>query len=151
MARDATYLAAAVKARLLAPFEDFSGPSWKWALYFYVSPDGSAPARTFLDELPDVVAAAYAVKFTRRCRGEQMRWEQHHRWEDEEIYHYKDNSSQSRLFTITQPGFVEVLLFGYVGKKENRMEREHTERAKRLRDDYMRRKAVIDKKGALKP
>lgn len=150
VARDETYLAGAVRAKLLAPFEDFSGRRWKWNLYFYVAADGSVPAKTFLEDLADEPAASFTVLFTRRCHGEFMRGTQHHRWEDEDIYHYKDNQSKSRIFSITEPGFVEILLFGYTGKKEDRIDPEHILRAQRLRDEYLRRRFAIAKRGGVK-
>jgi len=147
VARDEKFLSDAVRAKLLAPFEDFSGPRFKWNLYFYVASNGSVPAEEFLDSLPDEPAASYTVLFTRRCNGEFMRGTQHHRWEDEDIYHYKDNQSKSRIFSITEPGFVEILLFGFTGKKEDEIDREKILRAQSMRSDYLRRRADVAKRG----
>jgi len=120
-------------------------------LYFYRPPSvgrgDSPPARTFLDSLPKARQAAYAKLFQMHAQGVQLRGEKHHPLDGYEgLYEYKDIESKSRLIHVTDKWHFVVLLFGFTGKKENKIDQVHINEAERLRDEYRARRSVIEKR-----
>ena len=116
-------------------------------IYCYVPEGGECPSREFLDSLPREAKASYATSFERRCAGHFIRGEQHRVWTDkhcEGIYEFKDNQSKTRIIHITDVGNTDILLFGFGGKKENKVDQAHVNTARRLRDEYHRRRVVIE-------
>lgn len=118
-------------------------------LYCYLPEEGGCPAREFLEELPKEARARYAVSFRRRCDGHQVRGDKHRPWKErgcDGLYEYKDNQSKTRLMHTTDVQHVDVLLFGFGGKNENKVKEVHVNRAKRLRDEYLRRRGEIEQR-----
>jgi hypothetical protein len=109
-----------------------------------------APAREFLDSLSDEVKASYAVQFRRHCDGDVVRGDKHHPWwptdsKCEGISAYKDISSKTRVVHITDREHLQILLFGFSGKKEDDVETCHVVAAKRWRDEYRQRRLTLEK------
>jgi hypothetical protein len=118
----------------------FQGPAKR--ILCYKTADGRVPAREFLESLPNEAQASYAKSFEKHCQGHQLRGEKHRVWTEREcrgLAEYKDIQSKSRIIHVFDRCNTVILLFGFEGKKENRVAREHVERAKRLRDEYRQR------------
>jgi hypothetical protein len=143
-----------VRAELLAPLDpSYLGPMKH--IYCYLPEEGGCPAREFLDGLPREARASYAVLFRRRCQIGQLRGDTHRKWTEkgcEGLFEFKDNQSKTRLMHTTDAGQTDVLLFGFGGKKENKVDQVHVNRAMRLRDEYRRRRTEIERRvaGALR-
>jgi hypothetical protein len=136
----------AVKRELLRTLDRrYLGP--KKFIYCYLPEDGGCPAREFLDSLSNEAQASYATSFERRSAGHQIRGDKHRVWTEkgcEGLHEFKDNQSKTRVVHITDVGQTDVLLFGFGGKKEDKVDLAHVNRAQRLRDEYRRRRAVIE-------
>jgi hypothetical protein len=148
MPTDTDSLLGAIIAELLEELDRaFLGPR-KW-IYCYRSPEGDCPAREFLESLPREARASYAKQFQRACSGDRLRGDKWHPWKgkgDEGLCVYKDIQSKSRLVHITEHGNLHVLLFGFTGKKEDKVDQVHINRARRMRDEYAeRRKEIADR------
>lgn len=120
-------------------------------LYFYrpsgLQADASPPARSFLESLPAARQAAYAKSFEKHAAGFSLRGEKHHSLDGyDDLYEYKDIESKSRLIHTTEKGQILVLLFGFTGKKENRIDQVHLNEAVRMRDEYLSRRPAIEKR-----
>ena len=124
--------------------DGFLGPS-KW-IYCYLDEEGGCPSRRFLDDLNAKAAASYAKSFQYHCQGATLRGDRWRPWTEKDcrgIYEYKDNPSQTRLIHLVEVGHIHVLLFGFGGKKENKVKNKHVLRAQRMRDEYIERRARI--------
>jgi hypothetical protein len=146
--KDDVYLREATLRGLLEPLDArFLGP--KAFIYCYARPksiEPGVPARAFLDSLPDEAAASYAKSFEKHCAGLILRGEKHRPWTEKnckDLYEYKDIQSKSRVVHVYEPGFVEVLLFGFGGKNENKVDEEQISLAKRLRDEFRARSTTL--------
>jgi hypothetical protein len=127
---------------LLAPLDDaYLGPV-KY-IYCYLPLAGGCPAREFLDSLPKEARASYAKLFEYHAQGHQIRGDKWRPWDDG-MNEYKDNQSKSRLMHITEKGNLIILLFGFTGKNENKVEQVHVNRANRMHSEYKERVARID-------
>ena len=118
-------------------------------IYCYRPQGGGCPAREFLDGLPKEARASYAKLFQRRCQEGQLRGETHRVWKEkgcEGLYEFKDNQSKTRLMHTTDAGNTDVLLYGFGGKKEDRVDQVHVLAAQRFRDEYRRRRAEIEQR-----
>lgn len=107
-----------------------------------------SPAREFLDGLSVSAAARYSHHFETRCSGHFLRHNKWHGWEQKNrrcygIYGYKDIESKTRVVHITDRWKVDILLFGFGGKKENDVEEVHVLRAISLRDEYTKRRDAL--------
>jgi hypothetical protein len=144
-------LREAIIEELLCPLDSkFLGPVR--FIYCYRPPQAPGigpmpPARTFLDALPKSRQAAYAVSFEKHAQGHQLRGEKHHLLAGHEgLYEYKDIESKSRLIHTTDKWQLVVLLFGFTGKKENKIDQVHVNESERMRDEYRSRRASIEQK-----
>lgn len=138
---------AAVKRELMRPLDAARLMGPKKAIYCYLPEEGGCPSREFLDGLTTEARASYAVLMQRRCNGEQLRGETHRKWTDrgcEGLYEYKDNQTKTRLMHLTDIGQTDILLFGFGGKKEDKVDTMHVKRAMRMRDEYRTRRATIE-------
>jgi hypothetical protein len=147
---DALLLKAIMKEMLEVPAL-MEGP--KKVIYCYRPLAGGVPSREFLEQMIDKEArASYAKQFQKHCQGEFLRGDKWRPWTEDDckgcsgLYEYKDIQSKSRLMHITEKGHLHVLLFGFTGKKENKVDNEHVQRAKALRDEYKARRAKLEAK-----
>ena len=133
---------------LLEPFaKRFLGPK-RW-IYCYKKQDGGVPARTFLEQLEDKVFARYARSFLMVVDGMQhkLRGVNWHKLAGyPKLYEFKDISSQTRLIHTTDDGGLFILLYGLFGKNEDKIEKGHLLRAQSLCDEYLGRRAKIEKR-----
>lgn len=105
-------------------------------------------SRDFLDSLSLKVSARYKYLFDTRCGGMNLRINKWHGWEQVDrrckgIFAYKDIDSKTRLVHITDRWQVDILLFGFDGKKEDRVDEVHVLKAIRLRDEYLKRRDAL--------
>lgn len=127
----------------------FDGPVK--SIYCYLPPDQSRPSRDFLNSLETKVQATYAKQFEKTCGGHNLRGERWHGWTEDDgkgckgIYEYKDNASQTRLLHVVE-GPLHVLLFGFGGKKENKIKPGHVLRALAMKAEYEARRDMIEKR-----
>lgn len=143
-ARDEAFLKRAEAAGLLRSIDPEGRLGSCWRIYAFVEIDETIPARQFLDSLSDPFKAAYFKMFEKRCQGHILRGEQHHLLRNESgLYKYKHLASQTRLFTATDEGFVEILLFGIYGKKENEGNPRDDALARQKRAEYIARGAAL--------
>lgn len=136
---------AAIIEELLKAVDEqkYIGP--KARIYFYRETKDNCPAEAFLNRLQKASRASYGVAFTRHCNGERVRGEQHRIWEGyDSLWEYKHNPSQTRLIHTMDKGNVYVLLFGFDGKKEDRVDQIHVNRAIRMQEEYKRRRDAIE-------
>jgi hypothetical protein len=137
-------LSEAIIRNLLEPLDPvFLGPNRYF--YCYLPLAGGCPAREFLDSLNDETQASYAKLFEYHCQGHQLRGEKWRPWTDG-LYEYKDNPSKSRLMHITERGNLVILLYGFTGKKENKVDQIHVNQTKRLQEEYKTRVEAIKQK-----
>jgi hypothetical protein len=136
----------AVIGELLRPLDvRLLGP--KKFLYCYLPLEGGSPSREFLDALPVEAKGSYAKLFERRVAGHQLRGDRHHPWTEkgcEGLYEYKDIQTKTRLMHTTDIRHTDVLLFGFGGKKENKVDQVHVNRAQKMRDEYRQRRSAIE-------
>jgi hypothetical protein len=138
---------AAVIREVLEPYKDVL-VGGRVSIYCYRPLDGGCPAKEFLEEtLTGSIQGAYDVLFTRHFNGEQNRGEKHHVWTETDcdgLAAYKHNGSKTRIVHTTAKGGLYVLLFGFEGKKENKIETIHIERAKRMQSEFRGRYAEVE-------
>lgn len=85
-----------------------------------------------------VAKGAYGHSFTMFAANGQLRGEKYHPWTEkgcEALADFKHNGSKSRIMTTWDFEGLVVLLFGFTGKKENKVDAEHVNRAQRMRDE----------------
>ncbi len=121
----------------------FLGPVGR--IFSYRDSTGAAPAQLFLKGLASGPAASYAASFTRHCIGEFLRGEKHHIWQGG-LYAYKHIGSKTRIVHTTEAGNIHVLLFGFGGKKENKVDQAHVRRAERMAAEYLGRRNTIEQR-----
>lgn len=131
-----------VLAELTEPFDpSLLGPQRR--IHCYRTRDGRLPAREFLESLPREARASYAKSFEKYCQGHQLRGEKHHVWTEkgcEGLGKYEGIPSKSRVLHVFDRFGTVVLLFGFGGKKEDKVAQHHVNEAQRLRDEYRRRR-----------
>lgn len=118
-------------------------------IYCYRAADGTVPAREFLDAIGDEPAGSYAKSFQKRCGGHQIPGEKWRKWTEpdcEGLFEFKDIQSKSRLLHTTDRGSLTILLYGFTGKKENKVDQVHVNAGKRLRDEYRTRRTAIERR-----
>ena len=95
-------------------------------IYCYCRADGSVPAKEFLDAVDARTKAAYVQMFRTHCQGHRLRGE---KWKPlqncEGLFEYKDNGTQTRIIHAFEIGSLVILLYGFGGKKENKIEKGH--------------------------
>lgn len=126
----------------------FLGP--KRFIYAYRDTLEQCPAQQFWDSLPSAAAASYLALFHAYCDGCQLRGEKHKPLGND-LYEFKHIQSKSRIIHVTDLEGTCVLLFGFSGKKENKIDREHILRAEHMRDEYLNRRKLIEDKVRLLP
>jgi hypothetical protein len=125
--------------RLLDPA--FDGPYFR--IRCYVTVAGRCPAREFLDSLSKEAAASYAKSFQKHCQGHQIRGDKHRVWTEigcAGLAEYKDIPSKTRILHVFDRARTVILLFGFGGKKEDKVPAFQVNEARRLRDEYHRRR-----------
>lgn len=141
-------IAAAVEAAIIEELleivdEKFRGSGGR--IYFYRETPDSSPAKIFMSGLPTSAKASYAASFTRHCNGERVRGTHHHIWEEHDsLWAYKHRESKTRIMHTMEKINNYVLLFGFDGKKEDKVETEHVNRAVRMQAEYKRRRDEIE-------
>ena len=109
----------------------------------YRTKDGRVPARELLDSLPKEAQASYAKSFQKHCLGHVLRGDKHRMWTQKDckaLAEYKDIQSKSRIIHVFDRFNTVVLLYGFTGKKEDKVPDYHVNQAKRLRDEYRERR-----------
>ncbi len=141
-------IVAAIVAELLEELDAaFLGPAHR--IYCYRAADGTVPAREFLEEIGDEPAGSYAKSFQKRAGGHQIPGEKWRKWTEpdcEGLFEFKDIQSKSRILHTTDRGSLTILLYGFTGKKENKVDQVHVNVGKRLRDEYRARRDLIEKR-----
>jgi hypothetical protein len=133
---------------LLRPLDEkYLGPH-KF-IYCYLPAEGGCPALEFLNSLSTEAKASYAKQFEYHCQGHTIRGEKWRTW-GHGLYEYKDIPSKSRLMHITEKGNLHILLFGFTGKNENKVDTVHVLRAQRMQREYQTRADAIRKRGKKK-
>ncbi len=117
-------------------------------IYFYRCPDEICPADEFLtgDEIDDIAKGAYGTSFTMLAATGSLRGDKYHQWTEtgcDKLADFKHNGSKSRIMCTWDFKGLVVLLFGFTGKKENKVDNVHVNRAKNMRDEYFQRRAAI--------
>ena len=132
---------AIIKQLLVALNVTLLGP--KKHFYCYLPQKGGCPAREFLDSRSDEAKAQYLKLFTYHREGHILRGD---KWKEltDGIYEYKNNSDKSRLLYVPARSGLHVLLLGFGGKKENKVEPGHVGRAKEMRNEYEARAKIIE-------
>lgn len=124
----------------------FLGPHKK--IYCYRLVDGSCPIRDFLEEQELRVKATYHKQFEKVCIGANLRAERWKPWTEDDgkgckgLFEYKDISSKTRIMHLME-GNIHVLLFGFSGKKEDKVEPGHVKRAIDMKAEYLARRERI--------
>ncbi len=139
-----TILEAVVQELLAVLRNSLLGPSK--SIYCYRPLEGGNPVRAFLDGLPLEAQASYLKSFEKHCQGHTLRGDKHRPWTEdgcERLFEYKDIQSKTRILHTTDRGNLIVLLYGFGGKNENKVEQRHVNAGQRLRDEYERRRNVI--------
>jgi len=143
-------LREAIIEELLCPLDSkFLGPVR--FIYCYRPPQAPGigpmpPARTFLDALPKSRQAAYAVSFEKHAQGHHCGREAPPPGRARGSVRVQDIESKSRLIHTTDKWQLVVLLFGFTGKKENKIDQVHVNESERMRDEYRSRRASIEQK-----
>jgi hypothetical protein len=123
------------------------------SIYCYLPSAGGCPSREFLETQDMKVQATYAKQFEKVCQGLQLRGDRWHPWNEEDgkgckgLAEYKDISSKSRVMHVVE-GNLHVLLFGFAGKKENKVDRIYVKRAIDLKAEYLSRRDNIRPRSA---
>lgn len=147
---DLKKLVVALVAELMEELDPcFCDPSQKKHIYCYLPMCGGNPSREFLDSQSTKVKATYAKQFEKVCAGAQLRGDRWHPWTEDDgkdckgLYEYKDISSKTRIMSLVE-GNIHVLLFGFSGKKEDKVDPGHVKRAIDMKKEYQARRAQIE-------
>jgi hypothetical protein len=130
-----------IKRKLLVKLDDEFITAHR-KIYCYRSQDGSCQPMEFLNSTTTQARASFAHLFKCHCQGHILRGERWHKLEDD-LWEYKDNSSQTRIIHAMEEGNVVILLYGFGGKKENKIKPGHIKQALDLKYEYLSRRNEI--------
>lgn len=126
----------ALDQRLLGPVKK---------IYVYQPEQPPCSVTSFLNSVSDETAASYMKQFEKHCAGHTLRGDRWHPLE-ESLFEYKDNASKSRIIHTTYPGHIQVLLYAFNGKKEDKIAEHHMIAARKLLQEFERRVDKLKKR-----
>lgn len=100
------------------------------------------PTRAFRDGLQPGAMARYGARFKALAEEGNLRGEQFKKVNDE-LFEFKDNTSQTRIFCFYDERETLILCYAFGGKKENKIPKYHINEGQKIKKRYLDRKSKI--------